>query len=223
MTPFCIPRDTRAVLCIQDALRVNPQGRRRKNECMNGHVAQSGSASDISSQDGDGLEGEMFVGRGGAPASQIPPRPPGKAKCAVPTLKPSFLRNHTFHSVVPLSRQAGAQRGTRLASNELGKRGQISIQIVICVFWVCTVDKFSTSSDSVPHLSRLYGPSGNGIITSWFPISSLAATLAPIKDTSMPFIKTTWEALGRCSSDVPPAPPTVVPRLPRWSQAHRRF
>nr|XP_045001723.1 protein GVQW3 isoform X1 [Jaculus jaculus] len=51
---------------------------------------------------------------------------------------------------------------------------------IICVFWICTVDKFSPSS--VPHLSLLYGASGNKSITSCFPISSLAATLAPIKD-----------------------------------------
>ncbi|KAM9658482.1 protein GVQW3 [Trichechus inunguis] len=50
---------------------------------------------------------------------------------------------------------------------------------------VCMVDKFSTSSDSVPHLSLLYGTSGNESITSCFPINSLAATLAPIKDMSM--------------------------------------
>ncbi|KAM6159067.1 protein GVQW3 [Rhynchocyon petersi] len=50
---------------------------------------------------------------------------------------------------------------------------------------VCTVDKFSTSSDFVPHLSWLYGTSGNESITSCFPISSLATTLAPIKDMSM--------------------------------------
>ncbi|XP_037696667.1 protein GVQW3 isoform X2 [Choloepus didactylus] len=58
-------------------------------------------------------------------------------------------------------------------------------KLIICVFWVCTDHKFSTSSDAVPHLSLLYGPSGNESITSCFPISSLAATLAPIKDMSM--------------------------------------
>ncbi|XP_023420390.1 protein GVQW3 isoform X1 [Cavia porcellus] len=63
----------------------------------------------------------------------------------------------------------------------------------ICVFWVCVVNKFSTSSDSVPHLSLLYETSGNESITSCFPISSLAATLAPIKDTSMQLIKTKLE------------------------------
>ena len=52
--------------------------------------------------------------QGGSPES-------GTAECAVSTLKHSFLRNHTFHSVVHLSRQAGAQRGTCMASNELGK------------------------------------------------------------------------------------------------------
>ncbi|XP_032115010.1 protein GVQW3 [Sapajus apella] len=78
---------------------------------------------------------------------------------------------------------------------------------------VCMVDKFSTSSDSVPHLSLLYGTSGNESITSCFPISSLAATLAPIKDMSMQLIKTNLEALWRCSSDVLPAPHTVVPQL----------
>ncbi|XP_034522201.1 protein GVQW3 isoform X2 [Ailuropoda melanoleuca] len=72
---------------------------------------------------------------------------------------------------------------------------------IICVFWVCTVNKFSTSSDSVPHLSRLYGTSGNESITSCFPISSLAATLAPIKDMSMQLIKTNLEALWRCSCE----------------------
>ncbi|XP_010811064.3 protein GVQW3 [Bos indicus] len=85
-------------------------------------------------------------------------------------------------------------------------------KIVICVFWVCTVDKFSTSSDSVPHLSLLYGTSGNENITSCFPISSLAATLAPIKDMSMQLIKTNLEALWHCSSDVLSAPHTVVPQ-----------
>ncbi|KAM6172859.1 protein GVQW3 isoform 1-T1 [Erethizon dorsatum] len=65
--------------------------------------------------------------------------------------------------------------------------------IAICIFWVCMVDKFSTSSDSVPHLSLLYETSGNESITSCFPISSLAATLAPIKDTSMQLIKTNLE------------------------------
>ena len=40
---------------------------------------------------------------------------------AVSAVKYSFLRNHTFCSVVHLSRQAGAQRGTCMASNELGK------------------------------------------------------------------------------------------------------
>ncbi|XP_047375042.1 protein GVQW3 isoform X2 [Sciurus carolinensis] len=84
---------------------------------------------------------------------------------------------------------------------------------IICVFWVCTVDKFPTSSDSVPHLSLLYGTSGNESITSCFPISSLAAILAPIKDMSMQLIKTNLEALWRCSSDVLPAPHTVVPQL----------
>ncbi|XP_062950116.1 protein GVQW3 isoform X1 [Cynocephalus volans] len=58
-------------------------------------------------------------------------------------------------------------------------------KIVICVFWVCMVDKLSMSSDSVPHLSLLYGTSGKESITSCFPISSLAATLAPVKDMSM--------------------------------------
>ncbi|XP_040114841.1 protein GVQW3 [Oryx dammah] len=85
-------------------------------------------------------------------------------------------------------------------------------KIVICVFWVCTVDKFSTSSDSVPHLSLLYGTSGNENITSCFPISSLAATLAPIKDMSLQLIKTNLEALWHCSSDVLSAPHTVVPQ-----------
>ncbi|XP_025122167.1 protein GVQW3 isoform X1 [Bubalus kerabau] len=85
-------------------------------------------------------------------------------------------------------------------------------KIVICVFWVCTVDKFSTSSDSVPHLSLLYGTSGNENITSCFPISSLATTLAPIKDMSMQLIKTNLEALWHCSSDVLSAPHTVVPQ-----------
>ncbi|KAM7236005.1 hypothetical protein CapIbe_013191 [Capra ibex] len=83
---------------------------------------------------------------------------------------------------------------------------------VICVFWVCTVDKFSTSSDSVPHLSLLYGTSGSENITSCFPISSLAGTLAPIKDMSMQLIKTNLEALWHCSSDVLSAPHTVVPQ-----------
>ncbi|XP_058280505.1 protein GVQW3 isoform X3 [Hylobates moloch] len=78
---------------------------------------------------------------------------------------------------------------------------------------VCTVDEFSTSSDSVPHLSLLYETSGNESITSCFPISSLAATLAPIKDMSMQLIKTNLEALWHCSSDVLPAPHTVVPQL----------
>ncbi|XP_074257002.1 protein GVQW3 isoform X2 [Saimiri boliviensis] len=78
---------------------------------------------------------------------------------------------------------------------------------------VCMVDKFSTSSDSVPHLSLLYGTSGNESITSCFPISSLAVTLAPIKDLSMQLIKTNLEAFWRCSSDVLPAPHTVVPQL----------
>ncbi|XP_020022615.2 protein GVQW3 [Castor canadensis] len=78
---------------------------------------------------------------------------------------------------------------------------------------VCMVNKFSTSSDSVPHLSLLYGSSGNESITSCFPISSLAATLAPIKDMSMQLIKTNLEALWRCSSDVLPVPHTVVPQL----------
>nr|XP_027798477.1 protein GVQW3 isoform X1 [Marmota flaviventris] len=84
---------------------------------------------------------------------------------------------------------------------------------IICVFWICTVDKFPTSSDSVPHLSLLYGTSGNESITSCFPISSLAAILAPIKDMSMQLIKTNLEALWRCSSDVLPALHTVVPQL----------
>ncbi|XP_044927261.1 protein GVQW3 isoform X2 [Mustela putorius furo] len=96
-------------------------------------------------------------------------------------------------------------------------------KIIICVFWVCTVNKFSTSSDSVPHLSRLYGTSGNESITSCFPISSLAATLAPIKDMSMQLIKTNLEAFWRCPSDVLPAAHTVVPRPQRWSQAQRSF
>ncbi|XP_026243113.1 protein GVQW3 isoform X2 [Urocitellus parryii] len=84
---------------------------------------------------------------------------------------------------------------------------------IICIFWVCTVDKFPTSSDSVPHLSLLYGTSGNESITSCFPISSLAAILASIKDMSMQLIKTNLEALWRCSSDVLPALHTVVPQL----------
>ena len=88
----------------------------------------------------------------------------------------------------------------------------IVIARVICVFWVCTVDKFSTSSDSVPHLSLLYGTSGNENITSCFPISSLATTLAPIKDMSMQLIKTNLEALWHSSSDVLSAPHTVVPQ-----------
>ncbi|XP_065384815.1 protein GVQW3 isoform X2 [Macaca fascicularis] len=78
---------------------------------------------------------------------------------------------------------------------------------------VCTVYEFSTSSDSVPHLSLLYGTSGNESITSCFPISSLAAALAPIKDRSMQLIKTNLEALWRCSSDVLPTSHTVVPQL----------
>ncbi|XP_007939112.2 protein GVQW3 [Orycteropus afer afer] len=75
--------------------------------------------------------------------------------------------------------QSDFSKETRKNSSSVRKK------IVICVFWVCTVDKFSTSSDFVPHLSLLYGTSGNENITSCFPISSLAATLAPIKDMSM--------------------------------------
>ncbi|XP_030691893.1 protein GVQW3 isoform X2 [Globicephala melas] len=108
-------------------------------------------------------------------------------------------------------------------SKETRKNSSCVREKLIFVFWVCTVNKFSTSSDSVPHLSLLYGTSGNESITSCFPISSLAASLAPIKDMSMQLIKTNLEALWHCSSDVLPAPHTVVPQLQRWSQAYRSF
>lgn len=62
---------------------------------------------------------------------------------------------------------------------------EVLIQVIICVFWVCMVNKCPTSSDSVPHLSSLYGTSGNESITSCLPISSLVTTLAPIKGMSM--------------------------------------
>ncbi|XP_066894573.1 protein GVQW3 isoform X2 [Kogia breviceps] len=98
-------------------------------------------------------------------------------------------------------------------SKETRKNSSCVREKLTFVFWVCTVNKFSTSSDPVPHLSLLYETSGNESITSCFPISSLAATLAPIKDMSMQLIKTSLEALWHCFSDVLPAPHTVVPQL----------
>lgn len=60
----------------------------------------------------------MFLRGGASPDTSAPI---WERERAVSVVKPSFPRNHTFCSIVHLSRQAGAQRGTCMASNELGK------------------------------------------------------------------------------------------------------
>ncbi|XP_023572467.1 putative uncharacterized protein FLJ37770 isoform X1 [Octodon degus] len=115
------------------------------------------------------------------------------------TLKENLNMRKVSAKVVSGILMGDSKSGKFNFQSDLSKKTRKSGSLVrkkattICVFWVCMVDKFSTSSDSVPHLSLLYETSGNESITSFFPISSLAATLAPIKDTSMQLIKTNLE------------------------------
>lgn len=62
----------------------------------------------------------MFL-RGGAFPDTLAPIWESERAISVSVVEHLFLRNHTFCSVVHLSRQAGAQRGTCMASSELGK------------------------------------------------------------------------------------------------------
>lgn len=62
----------------------------------------------------------MFL-RGGAFADTSAPIWGSEHAVSILVVAHLFLRNHTFYSVVHLNRQTGAQRGTCMASSELGK------------------------------------------------------------------------------------------------------